>query len=288
MASLREALRRAYHELVHRRSRVRVVAARPVDLDEPPIFLVGTYGSGTTLLRYVVDSHPRLCCPPESGFLVQLAALAADERARAGLAGMGFDDDHVVAKLRELAVYFFGNYAASVDKPRWADKTPAYVDHLDFLLRLFPEALFVLVVRHGLDQAHSFTRGGTFSRPELAADCSAGEDPRLASVRYWRRQVEKMLDFESRRPDRCFRLRYEDLCADPEATLRPLFELLGEDWDPRVLEFHRQPHDRGFEHGRVIATRGFSASSGHFHDWGGDLAERCLDVARPLLDRLGY
>jgi len=288
MASLKEALRRAYHELVHRRARVRVTAARPVALDEPPIFLAGTYGSGTTLLRYVVDSHPRLCCPPESGFLVQLAALAADQRSRAGLAAMGFDDDHVVGRLRELAVYFFGNYAASAGKPRWADKTPAYVDHLDFIRRLFPEAVFVLLVRHGLDQAHSFTRGGSFRRPELAGDCRDGEDLRLGAVRHWRRQVEKLLDFERRFPERCFRLRYEDLCARPEATLRPMFRFLGEGWHPGVLEFHRQPHDRGLEHGRAIATRGFEASSGHYRHWDAGLAERGLALAGPLLERLGY
>lgn len=288
MATLKEALRRAYHELVHRRTRVRVTPARPVELDEAPVFLTGTYGSGTTLLRYVVDSHPRICCPPESGFLGPLAAVADDERSRAGLAAMGFDDDHVAVKLRELTVYFFGNYAASAGKPRWADKTPAYVDHLDFVRRLFPEALFVLLVRHGLDQAHSFTRAGTFLRPELGDDCRDGEDLRIGAVRYWRRQTETMLDFESRHPERCFRLRYEDLCAAPEATLRPMFRFLGEAWEPRVLEFHQHRHDRGLEHGRVIATRGFEARSGHFRDWDPDLVDRCLTVARPWLERLGY
>ncbi len=288
MASFREALRRVYHELVRRRARVRVTAARTVELDEAPIFLIGVYGSGTTLLRYVVDSHPRICCPPESGFLGPLATLASDERSRVGLDGMGFDEDHFIDQLRRLAVYFFGNYAASVGKPRWADKTPAYVDHLDFLRRLFPEAVFILIFRHGLDQAHSFTRGGTLWRPELEEHGRDGDDLRLRAVSYWRRQSEEMLEFEGRSRDRCFQLRYEDLCAQPEATLRPMFDFLGEDWHPRVLEFHRQPHDRGLEHGRVIATQGFDASSGHYLSWSDDLRDRCLDVAQPALRRLGY
>ena len=82
MASLKEALRRMYHELVHRRSRVRI--STPADTSgqgPPPIFVLGVYGSGTTLLRYVLDSHSRICCPPESDFLSPLARLAADERS---------------------------------------------------------------------------------------------------------------------------------------------------------------------------------------------------------------
>jgi hypothetical protein len=38
----------------------------------------------------------------------------------------------------------------------------------------------------------------------------------------------------------------------------------------------------------VIATRGFAASSGHSRHWDGELAERCLAMAGPLLGRLGY
>jgi protein-tyrosine sulfotransferase len=32
---------------------------------EPPIFILSDFRSGSTLLRYVVDAHPRLCCPAE-------------------------------------------------------------------------------------------------------------------------------------------------------------------------------------------------------------------------------
>jgi hypothetical protein len=287
MATVKEVLRRVYHELVRRRSRVRMHAPETVELTAPPIFLVGVYGSGTTLLRYVVDSHSRIACPPESEFLAALRPLLG-ERPLAGLAGMGFGEEHAVAKVRELALYFFGSYAASWGKPRWADKTPAYVDHLDFLHRLFPEARFAHLHRHGLDQAHSFTRGGTLERPELAAHARVGEDPRLASVRYWRAKSERILDFEARHPDACHRLGYEELCRDPEATLRLLFTFLDEPWEPGVLRFWEHPHDKGHEHGRVVATRGFQPRSGHHRRWPADLRRAALDVAAPVLRRLGY
>jgi len=287
MATVKEALRRVYHELVRRRSRVRMHVPEPVPLAAPPIFLVGVYGSGTTLLRYVVDSHSRIACPPESEFLATLRPLLG-ERALAGLAGMGFAEEHAVTKARELALYFFSGYAASWGKPRWADKTPAYVDHLDFLHQLFPEALFAHLHRHGLDQAHSFTRGGSYERPELADHTRTGEDPRLSSVRYWRERTERILDFEARHPEACHRLRYEELCRSPEETLRPLFAFLGELWEPGVWRIWEHPHDKGHEHGRVVATRGFQPRSGQHRRWPPGLRGAAIEVARPVLRRLGY
>ena len=34
-----------------------------------PLFIVGVHRSGTTLLRYMLNSHPRIYIPPESDFI---------------------------------------------------------------------------------------------------------------------------------------------------------------------------------------------------------------------------
>src|SRR2546422_159633 len=40
--------------------------------------VVGSPRSGTTLLRFMLDSHPDLAIPPETGFLVPCAQLAGE------------------------------------------------------------------------------------------------------------------------------------------------------------------------------------------------------------------
>src|SRR5687768_8566851 len=48
----------------------RALAAAPPRVEaEDPFFVVGTDRSGTTLLRLMLNEHPRLHVPPESGFV---------------------------------------------------------------------------------------------------------------------------------------------------------------------------------------------------------------------------
>lgn len=288
MATLKEAMRRVYHELVKRRSAVQIQPAAVQELAHPPIFLTGVYRSGTTLLRYIVESHSHICCPPETNFIQNLRPLVDDELCKAGFEPMGFDQDHVIQRLREFTVYFFQNYASAKGKPRWADKTPDYVDHLDLILRMFPEAKFIIIYRHGLDQAHSYTRGGTFPRVPLEPYVKEGEDLRIGATRYWAEKSQKMMDFVEAHPDICHALRYEDLCDKPEQIVRGIFEFLGEPWEDQVMAFYEQDHDKGNEDGRVGATRGFSVSKEHYKDWPAELRSACDPIAQPVLKALGY
>jgi hypothetical protein len=288
MVSIKEAIRRVYHDMVRRRATVRIIDSSEVTLDSPPIFLVGVYRSGTTLLRYIIDSHSHICCPPETDFISPLSQLVQEHMYRRGFREMGFDEEYVLNKLREFVNHFFGNYARSHDKSRWADKSPSYIDSLDWIRQLFPESQFIMIYRNGLDQAHSYTRGGTFMRTPLKGYCADGEDLRVGAIRYWCDQVEKMFQFEERYPDQCFQMTYEKLCEKPEAVLKSMFEFINEPWEQNVLSYYEYPHDKGREDGRVGVTRGITVSKDHFKKWHRDIFEQCYALAKPSLARIGY
>lgn len=40
------------------------------NIDREPVFIIGSPRSGTTLLRLMMNSHPRIVVPPECGFAV--------------------------------------------------------------------------------------------------------------------------------------------------------------------------------------------------------------------------
>jgi hypothetical protein len=194
-----------------------------------PIFVVGCQRSGTTMLRLILDSHPRISCGPETRFLEDMERIVGKDWKR--LSQYGFPREEW---LRRIAAFFDGvqgDYARSRGKPRWADKSPRYAMKLPFILELFPDAQVVHVIRDGRDVAVSHRkRFGYWSCVKSAVK--------------WPRYISEARAAGRRLPaGQYHELRYEALVGDQEATLRDLMDFLGEAWDPAIMEFDRHGHD---------------------------------------------
>lgn len=287
--SFRDTIRRMYHELVSRRSTVRISYSTNIDkLEEAPIFIIGVFRSGTTLLRYMIDSHSRICCPAESDFIIPLFSLVNDKYSIRGLNDMGFDEKHVKQKIRELCIYFFGNYAKAKKKPRWADKSPAYVDYLDFIEQLFPEAQYIIINRHPLDLVHSMTKGGKYLFDRIQNFDDGEVDLRIAGTRYWCEKTRKINEFIGKHPHKCQLIKYEELCNCPETIMKEVLEFIGEKWESEIVEFYKFEHDKGKEDGRIISTKGISVSKNNYKSWPVNIIDACAEEAKELMSDLGY
>jgi hypothetical protein len=192
-----------------------------------PIFIVGANGSGTTLLRLMLDSHEHIAIPEETGFL----RLAATHRwvpywklGRDWYRNLGLTEDALYAELGRFYGGLFASYAASRGKQRWGDKTPFHVWHLELATRLFPDATVIGIVRHPAAVAASLRR--RFRRPVKGG------------AHHWRRSNRQLLHGGSTLGDRFVLVRYEDLVSEPERVMRELLERLGEPWSDKVLAHH--------------------------------------------------
>lgn len=277
---------------VRERTSVKVVHAENIPRT-PPGFIIGVYRSGTTLLRYILDSHSRITVPPESNFLLPLAELHASEWYRKGLLGVGVDEAELLERIRDLASDIFDAYTVAKGKQRWFDKTPPYVEILDFLDRVFgEEARYLMLYRHGLDVANSLAAGAESGTVWAGVARRYAREyknsPRVAYTRYWVDLCEKMLSFEANHSERCFRLRYEDYVVDPIGYLPPLFAFVGESWEPDVLDFTNQPHDFGLQDNKVLETKGFHPRVGTYKDWPANDLVASAKIAEPTLVKLGY
>ena len=194
-----------------------------------PIFIVGCQRSGTTVLRLMLDSHPRISCGPETRFLEDLAKLTTENWTR--LAHYGCTQQYWLDAIARFFGTIQSDYAASRGKARWADKTPRYALSLDFIDQLFPRCQVVHVVRDGRDVVASHRHRFGYKAAAKAAE----KWPRY--MRAGRAAGEKL------GPDRYREVRYEDLVADPEGTMRALLDFLGEEWDDAVLHHEDHPHD---------------------------------------------
>lgn len=216
---------------------------------ERPIFVMGCPRSGTTMLQLMLHRHARIAIPPENRFVLpgylhrrnfgdlrkeanraRLASWIVD-RPASKFADLKLDAEQIraaiIASGTDLGSAFgivLRGYASRFGKPRWGDKRPAYLNNVDMIRELFPTAQLVTVIRDGRDCCASLKEMPWQTRKDIeslaaqwayAVDCG--------------RRAARLLP-----PDSYHELRYEDLVADPEGTLRTLCAYLGEEFDPAM------------------------------------------------------
>ncbi|HEV2178545.1 MAG TPA: sulfotransferase [Terriglobia bacterium] len=216
--------------------------------DGAPFFVVGAMRSGTTLLRLMLASHPRLAIPPESHFLPELMEFETSsggldhkrERviewliAHRRLADFNLGVEwmrRTMATLnpfttRSIVSVLFAEYARREGKPRWGDKTPRYRCFIPQLHHVFPEAKFIHVLRDGRDTALSAWRARFGPKTWAAAVYDWRDSIRIA----WTGQRSLPQEF-------LLEIRYEDLIQKPEDVLRKVCSFLQEDYHPEMLGF---------------------------------------------------
>jgi hypothetical protein len=212
-----------------------------------PFFIVGNDRSGTTMLRLIVDRGPDAAVPPESMFLTDFATAfdaggprdadaarrlmrAVWEHPKVRLWDLPGKPPEVPSGISALDAYRFivaapfEAYAAAHGKPRWGDKTPHYVHHVDHLLRVFPRARFVVLVRDGRDVALSLRR------------MPFGPNNAWAAAQWWARGIRAGARAAREHPDAVLTVRYEDVAQRPADEVRRLCEFLGLRYVEEMLE----------------------------------------------------
>jgi hypothetical protein len=212
-----------------------------------PFFIVGNDRSGTTMLRLILDAGPDVAIPPESMYLTDFRPVRekggpADAEEAQALARLAWE--HPKVALWELpggppavplkadpATWFrfameapFAAYARKLGKPGWADKTPHYVHHVDHLLRLWPDARFVVLVRDGRDVALSLRR------------MPFGPNNAWAAAQWWARGIRAGARAQAGHPDVVSTVRYEDLAERPAEQVRSVCDFLGLTYSDSMLE----------------------------------------------------
>jgi Sulfotransferase family len=237
---------------------------------EPPVpapFVVGVGRSGTTLLRMMLDAHPKLAIPPETHFInpfIQASgrirfnprtacrAIVSDQRRRWN--DFGLDEEELLGRFERLEPFntsdalraFFLLYAEKHRKPRWGDKTPDYVRKMRKIQRTLPEARFIHVIRDGRDAG--------LSQNARIAKRSKDPVPPREMARRWRKRIVKSRE-DAAEVDGYLEVRYEDLIEDTENVLRRVCELIELDYDPAMLDYHERAKERLQEMAGALPAR---------------------------------
>jgi sulfotransferase family protein len=115
-------------------------------------------------------------------------------------------------------------------KTRWVDQTPQYSFHICGLRKLFPDALFIHIVRDVTSVVRSMLNFHRIARTQLVAN-------EEEAYKYWLRTVRACMKAEEAYGPRVvYRLRYAALVENSESTLRSLLDFVGEPYSPKCLE----------------------------------------------------
>jgi len=198
-----------------------------------PVFIVGMTRSGTTLIEQILASHPQVFAAGELSLFDQVAG-----SMRNTLAGLPAFPDMMLAMSPAHFRTLGGLYAQRIAQraptaQRITDKMTMNFLFVGLIHVALPNATIIHAVRDPADTCLScftthFTRGQehTYDLAELG--------------RYYRHYRELMAHWHDvLPPGRIMDVRYEELVADPENTVRHIVSHCGLAWDARCLDFHR-------------------------------------------------
>lgn len=238
---------------------------------EGPLFIVGMPRSGTKLLRGLLSKHPRIrLLGAETDFLpfieewVQRHGSPVTEQqfqefasAMSGANYFNFRSSVRGAfRWQQWRTACNGNFDASglfegfaryeLDMERgsgmiWADKSPAYIRHIPLILKRFPTARILHIVRDVRDHCVSMRNAW-------------GKDIRRSAWR-WGTDVLAAHRQCIATPERCLEVRFEELLQNPDIQMRRICLFLDLPFYSSMTELGQSVEQRGYAAGRTDIMR---------------------------------
>jgi hypothetical protein len=233
------------------------IAGSPVSdkyLGDNLIFIISLPRSGSTLLQRVLGGHddvvtssePWIMLHPVYGrrdkgisteYSADWAALGVNEFLEHYTDGPDVYDDGI----RTFANTIYSNALKKGGGTRFIDKTPRYVMIIDELIRLFPRAKFIFLLRNPLSVLSSIVNTqiahDLWTLERFSDELISGPDAILGAI-------EQL-------GDKAITVRYEDFVMAPEQSLEQVCSALNLSYEPGMLEYDNSAEKAGFMQDRT-------------------------------------
>mgnify|MGYP001825732367 CR=1 FL=1 len=224
----------------------------------PIFFIVGRPRSGTTLLRTLLDAHPNVIVPPECQFIINLYPKYGMIRnwKRKHLENFykellsqwlfnlwPLEKDELLDKLllcegentyAGVCKVVYSSYQSVFQHDEimaLGDKNPGYTIYTEKLLKIFPEAKFIHIVRDYRDNFVSI-KNVDFELPYIS----------LTTAK-WKIFLKRFRKAADRHPGTHLELRYEDLVSKPEKEFNAVCSFLNIPLSNIPLSFHEKKEE---------------------------------------------
>lgn len=254
------------------------------DASQSPVFVVGFPRSGTTLLEQMLDSHPCLQSMDERPFFNILSNQLENYSIHLP-EDLGKLDQRDCDELRKGYLVLACSKVPRRWNARLVDKNPLNMLWLPMIHRLFPQAKFILALRHPCDVLLSCYMQNFRAAPLVVASRTLEHLARayVVAMENWLYHA-KLIG-----PD-LFVSRYEVLVTDTAEQTRKIAAFLGLDDAEAMLRFDSRAREKGF-----IATPSYTQviepiSTKSMHRWKRyrEYFEPVIPILQPMLEHWGY
>jgi Sulfotransferase family len=215
----------------------------------PMVFILGKERSGTTLLQNLLGNHPNVIGPPECDFILFLyprfgkikkwtekdihhfieelfkeqwiSKVWRIDKDKLTSILLSIKETVDYASICRVIYYCMRNNKENI--LLMSDKNPIYVLLIPTILKIFPDAKFIHLIREPRDNVNSHLKSFKVKNVRFQAQ------KWLAYSAILQRSKRKM-------PEKCYTLLYENLVEHPEVSMRRLCEFLLISYDDKMIQ----------------------------------------------------
>ena len=239
------------------------------------LFVISSPRSGSTMLERMLESHSEILGGPEAHLLTPLAhlgvwdnvekapydhVLAADAQKLFIERLPGREQDYWDACRAYCDVLYGRLLDANGTSTVCLDKTPAYGLVLPFMMKIFPDAKYVVLTRHPLATFSSYANSFFDGDYEVAQKYNPLLNRYVPAIAKFLRQEEVPY----------LHVAYEDLVADPETWMEKIYGYIGVPFEKETIDYGDRKRDGKSEKGLgdpIGVNRHSRPSASGAHKW---------------------
>jgi len=223
-------------------SNSKIINWRPskvLDGKKDPYFLIGFPRSGTTLLDTILRSHPSIEVLEE----IPIINRFIDElyiNKNFSLDQLEKLDPELIKEMRDYYFNQIKSYKKDKEKEITIDKMPLNIVHVGEIVRFFPNAKFILALRHPYDCVLSCFMQNFMLNHAMANFLNLNDSSNLynLTMSLWKKYTSVYkFDYHI--------IKYEDVISNFDKTIKNLLYFLNVSWSDNVTEFYKTAEKRG-------------------------------------------
>ncbi len=210
-----------------------------LDKKKDPYFLIGFPRSGTTLLDTILRSHPSIEVLEEIPIINKFIDLLYINK-NFNLSNLENINPNLIKEMREFYFSQIETYKKEKEKKITIDKMPLNIVHVGEILRFFPNAKFILALRHPYDCVLSCFMQNFMLNHAMANFLDLDDSSKLynLTMSLWKKYIKAFkVDYHI--------IKYEDVISNFDETIKNLLSFLDVSWSEDVKKFYKTAEKRG-------------------------------------------